>query len=139
MDCSLPGLSVNGILQARILEWVAIPFSKGPSRPRGRASVSCIAVRFFYRLNHQGSPYTCLPIFIFSDLHHSGQSFQSLCHVRLCDPMNCSTPGLPVHHQLLEFTQTHVHQVGDAIQPSHPLSSPSPPAPNPSKHQGLFQ
>ena len=57
----------------------------------------------------------------------------------LCDPMNCSTPGLPVHHQLLEFTQTHLHQVGDVIQPSHPLSSPSPPAPNPSQHQGLFQ
>ena len=56
-----------------------------------------------------------------------------------CDPMNRSTPGLPVHHQLLEFTQTHVHQVGEAIQPSHPLSSPSPPAPNPSQHQGLFQ
>ena len=56
----------------------------------------------------------------------------------LCDPMNCSTPGLPVHHQLLEFTQTHVHWVGDAIQPSHPLSSPSP-APNPSQHQGFFQ
>ena len=55
----------------------------------------------------------------------------------LCDPMNHSTPGLPVHHQLLEFTQTHVHRVGDAIQPSHPLSSPSPPAPNPSQHQGL--
>ena len=49
----------------------------------------------------------------------------------LHDPMNRSTPGLPVHHQLPEFTQTHVHQVGDAIQPSHPLSSPSPPAPNP--------
>ena len=57
----------------------------------------------------------------------------------LCDPMNCSTPGLPVHHQLPEFTQTHVHRVGDAIQPSHPLSSPSPPAPNPSQHQSLFQ
>ena len=57
----------------------------------------------------------------------------------LWDPMNRSTPGLPVHHQLPEFTQTHVHQVGDAIQPSHPLSSPSPPAPNPSQHQGLFQ
>ena len=54
-------------------------------------------------------------------------------------PMNCSTPGLPVHHQLPEFTQTHVHQVSDAIQPSHPLSSPSPPAPNPSQHQSLFQ
>ena len=57
----------------------------------------------------------------------------------LCNPMNCSTPGLPVHHQLPEFTQTHVHRVIDAIQPSHPLSSPSPPAPNPSQHQGLFQ
>ena len=57
----------------------------------------------------------------------------------LCDPMNCSTPGLPVHHQLLEFTKTHVHWVGDAIQPSYPLSSPSPPAPNPSQHQGLLQ
>ena len=57
----------------------------------------------------------------------------------LCDPMNHSTPGLPVHHQLPEFTQTHVHRVGDAIQPSHPLLSPSPPAPNPSQHQSLFQ
>jgi len=57
----------------------------------------------------------------------------------LCDPMNCSTPGLLVHHQLPEFTQTHVHRVDDAIQPSHPLSSPLPPAPNPSQHQSLFQ
>ena len=56
----------------------------------------------------------------------------------LCDPMNRSTPGLPVHHHLLEFTQTHIHRVSDAIQPSHPLSSPSP-APNPSQHQSLFQ
>ena len=56
-----------------------------------------------------------------------------------CNPMNHSTPGLLVHHQLLEYTQTHVHQVGDPIQPSHPLSSPSPPAPNPSQHQSLFQ
>ena len=57
----------------------------------------------------------------------------------LCDPMNCSTPGLPVLQRLPEFTQTHVHRVGDAIQPSHPLLFPSPPAPNPSQHQGLFQ
>ena len=67
------------------------------------------------------------------------RSVQPLSHVRLCDTMDCSTPGLPVHHQLPEFTQTHVHGVGDAIQPSHPLSSPYPPAPNPSEHQGLFQ
>ena len=57
----------------------------------------------------------------------------------LCDPMNCSMLGLPVHHQLPEFTQTHVHQVGDDIQPSRSLSYPSPPAPNPSQHQSLFQ
>ena len=57
----------------------------------------------------------------------------------LCDPMYCSTPGLPVHHQLPEFTQTHIHRVSDAIQPSHPLASPSPPAPNPSQHQSPFQ
>ena len=57
----------------------------------------------------------------------------------LCNPMNRSTPGLPVHHQLQEFTQTHVHRVSDAIKPSHPLSSPSPLAPNPSQHQSLFQ
>ena len=64
-------------------------------------------------------------------------SVAQLCPT-LCDPMNQSTPGLPVHHQLPEFTQTHVHRVSDAIQPSHPLSSPSP-APNPSQHQSLFQ
>ena len=65
-------------------------------------------------------------------------SVQSLSHgPTLCDPMNHSTPGLPVHHQLLEFTETHVHWVSDALQPSHPLSSPSP-APNPSQHQSPF-
>ena len=65
-------------------------------------------------------------------------SVAQLCPT-LCDPMNCSMPGLPVHHQLPEFTQTHIHRVGDAIQQSHPLSSPSPPAHNPSQHQSLFQ
>ena len=68
-------------------------------------------------------------------------SVQSLSRVRLfaTDPTDCSTPGLPVHHQLPEHAQTHVHRVSDAIQPSHPLSSPSPPAPSPSQHQSLFQ
>ena len=71
---------------------------------------------------------------------HSVQfsSFAQSCPT-LCDPMNHSTPGLPVHHQLPESTQTHVHRVSDAIQPSHPLSSPSLPAPSPSQHQSLFQ
>ena len=75
-------------------------------------------------------------LYIFSSFQFS--SVAQSCPT-LCDPMNRSTPGLPVHHQLPEFTQTHVHRVGDAIQPSHPLSSPSPPAPNPSQHQSLFQ
>ena len=66
-----------------------------------------------------------LPLFIYQI-----RSDQSLSRVRLCDPMNRSTPGLPVHHQLPEFTETHVHQVSDAIRPSHPLLSPSPLAPN---------
>ena len=67
--------------------------------------------------------------------------FSSVAHscLTLCDPMKRSTPGLPVHHHLPEFTQTHVHRVSDAIQPSHPLPSPSPPALNPSQHQSLFQ
>ena len=65
-------------------------------------------------------------------------SVAQLCPT-LCDPMDCSRPGRPVHHQLLEFTQTHVHCVSDAIQPSHPLSSPSPSTFNLAQHQGLFQ
>ena len=75
------------------------------------------------------------------DLQFSSVQFSSVAQScpTLCDPMNRSTPGLPVHHQLPEFTQTRAHQVSDAIQSSHPLSSPSPPAPDPSQHQGLFQ
>ena len=105
MDSSPPGSSVHRILQARILEWVAISFSY-------------LFLPFIDQLQFSSVPQSCL-------IH--------------CDPMDCSIPGLPVHCQLLEFTQTHVHWVSDAIQPSHPLSSPSPPAPNPSQHQSLFQ
>ena len=78
----------------------------------------------------------------FSELYSTSFQFssvQSLSRVQLCNPMNRSMPGLPVHHHLPEFTQTHVHRVGDAIQPSHPLSSPFPSALNPSQHQSLFQ
>ena len=85
----------------------------------------------------------CVCVCIFSSVwaHTHTEVFSSVAQScpTLCDPMNRSMPGLPVHHQLPEFTQTQVHRVGDAIQPSHPLSSPSPPAPNPSQHQGLFQ
>ena len=72
-------------------------------------------------------------------MYQSVSSVQSLSRVQLCDPMNRSMPVLPLHHQLPEFTQTHVPWVGDAIQPSYPLSSPSPPAPSPSQHRSLFQ
>ena len=80
-------------------------------------------------------------ISIISDMQISSVQFSSVTQscLTLCDPMNRSTPGLPVHRQLPEFTETHVHRVSDTIQPSHPLSSPSPPAPNPSQHQSLFQ
>ena len=119
------------IFQARVLEWFAIAISRRSSRPRDRTLVSCIVSRRFYRLSYQGSSL---------EMFRSDQirSVAQLCP-SLCDPMNRSTPGLPVSHQLPEFTQTHIHQVSDAVQPSHPLSSRSPPAPNPSQHQSLFQ
>ena len=69
---------------------------------------------------------------------HQFSSVAQLCLI-LCNPMNCSMPGLPVHHQFQKFTQTHIHRVSDTIQPSHSLWSPSPPAPDPSQHQSLFQ
>ena len=96
---------------------------------------------FWYR-HQKGAERVPLPLLVFSWMLYSYfSSFGSVAQScpTLCDPMNCSMPGLPVHHQLPEFTQTHVHRVCDAIQPSHPLSSPSPPAPNPSQHQSLFQ
>ena len=81
----------------------------------------------------------CIGFFNGKDQTRSDQIRSVAQSSTLCDPMNRSTPGLPVPHQLPEFTQTHVHRVSDAIQPSHPLSSPSPPAPNPSQHHSLFQ
>ena len=82
-----------------------------------------------------------IPCCLSKQIQFSSVQFSSVAqsYPTLWDPINRSTPGLPVHHQLPEFTQTHVHWVGDAIHPSHPLSSPSPPTPNPSQHQGLFQ
>ena len=102
-------------------------------------SYFCISNLCFFFLK---PAYTCwvflniFPIHLFSNLVFS--SVAQSCPI-LWDPMDCSTPGLPVHHQLPEFTQTHVHWVGDAIQPSHSLSSLSPPAFNLSQHQGLFK
>ena len=86
-----------------------------------------------------GFLFACLPCFWGGRKQcHQIRSVAQSCPT-LCDPMNRSTPGLPVHHQLPEFTETHVHRVSDALQPCHPLLSPSPPAPNPSQHQSLFQ
>ena len=92
--------------------------------------VFIITNHFKVRIYYPSFPYAC-DFFQFS-------SVPQLCPA-LCDPMDCSTPGLPIHCQFLEFTQTYVRWVGDAIQPSHPLSSPSPPAFNLSQHQGLFK
>ena len=179
MSHSLQPHTVHGILQARILEWVAMPFSRGSSQPRNWSRVSCIAGEFFT----SWATWEALTITQFmeasilkeektvSSIHSVGKtgyshvkewnctlfhttpkvnsqeikdltpgpSVQSLSRVRLSNPMDCSTPGLPVHHQLPEPTQTHVHRVSDAIQPSHPLSFPCPPAFNLSQHQGLYQ
>ena len=92
--------------------------------------------------NHaQNREMTVFKRIVDSPPYISSVQFSSVAQscLTLCDPIDCSTPGLPVHHQLSEFTQTHVHWVGDAIQPSHPLSSPSPLAFNLSQHQGLFR
>ena len=119
MDYSHPGSSVHGILQARIQERIAISSSRGSSLPRDQMRVSqspALAGKFSV-LVPPGKPQLCASV----QFSHSVTCYS-------CDPMDCSTPGFPVHHQLPEFTQTHVHQVGDAIQPSHPLSFSSPPA-----------
>ena len=92
-------------------------------------SVSCHRTQFGVGTDKQF-------ILLTDDIISSQFSSVSQSCPTLCNPMNSSTPGLPIHHQLLEFTQTHVHRVSNAIKPSHPLSSPSPSAPNPSQHQG---
>ena len=142
VDYSPPDSSVHETLQERILEWVAISFSRESSQPRNQTWIFCIADGLtLHHLNHQGKHQLIASLQIspiFKENHIQFSSVTQSCPT-LCEPMNRSTPGLPVHHQLLEFTQTHVHRVGDAIQPSHPLSSPSPPAPIPSQHQGLFK
>ena len=163
MDCNQPGSSVHGILQARILVWVAIFWY---SWPRDQTQVSCIAGGFFTvwatrkahtqiqlysfhthtLLNRQLScdkePLQKTPKFLSVSCRsvYAGSpelvqySSVAKSYLTLCNPMNCSMPGFPVLHYLLELAQTHVHWVSDAIQPSHPLLSPSPPALNLSQH-----
>ena len=116
--------SVHGIFQARILEWVAISFSRASSWSKDQTLISYIGRWVLCCWATREDP----------SVSSVAQSCPTLCH-----PMDRSTPGLPVHHQLPELAQTHDHWVGDAIQPSHSLSSPSPPAFNLAQHQGLFQ
>ena len=120
MDCSLPGPSV---------QW------NSPSQNTGVGSHFLLQGIFTTEASN-----SCLLHCRWILYHLSHLQFSSVAQscLTLCDPMNRRTPGLPVHHQLPEFTQAHVHRVGDAIQPSHPLSSPFPLAPNPSQHQSLF-
>ena len=106
-------------------EWVALPFSRGSSQPRDPNPGLLHCRQILYQLSHKGSPRT-------------DSSVAELC-LTICDPMDWSTPGFPVHQQLPELAQTHILWVGDAIQPFHPLLSPSPPAFNLSQYQGLFR
>ena len=126
---------VHEILQTRTLEWVVISYSRASSWPRDRTHLSWVSV-LAGRLFITAPPGQVIEYPEGSCL----SSAQSLSRVRLfATPWTAARPGLPVHHQLPEFTQTHVRWVGDAIQPSHPLLSSSPPSFNLSQHQGLFQ
>ena len=127
MDCNPPDSSILWISQTRILEWLAIPFYRRLFQPRDQTRVSHIAGRFFTNW----ATTEALLVYQFS-------SVAQLCPI-LCNPMDCSIPGFPVHHELPKLTQTHVYWVGDAIQPSHPLLSPSPSVFNDSQNQGLFK
>ena len=125
------------LFSMRILKWAGLPFLGGSSWPRDWTYVSLdsctdrqVITSIILEAQCRKSWYNQ----IFSQFSSVAQS----C-LTLCNPMNHSTPGLPVHHQLPEFIQTHAHWVGDSIKPSHPLLSPSPPALNPSQHQSLFQ
>ena len=122
MDCSPPGSSVHGIYQARILEWVAISSFMRSFHPRNQTHIPCISPTDKWILYHWATWEAC----------HINLSCYCCCSVAqscltLCDPMGCIMPGFPVLHHLPEFAQTHVHWDSDAIQPSHPLSFPSPP------------
>ena len=151
MDCSLPGSSVHGILQARVLEWGAIAFSMflywQGLFPFSFFQEFFFIFAFLFKIIYLGAVFWNYPTWCsknFLDLWfgvwYSVQfsSFAQSC-LTLWDPMDCNTPGLPVHHQLPGFTQSHVHWIGDAIQPSHPLSSPSSPSFNLPQHQDLFK
>ena len=114
-----------------------IPWTEEPGRLQSMG-LERAGYNFVTKQEQQKHTYICVCVYTQRE-NIQFSSVAQLCPT-LCNPMNRSTPDLPVHHQLPEFTQTcHIHRVSDAIQPSHPRSSPSPPAPNPSQHQNLFQ
>ena len=141
IDRGPPGSSAGGIYQARILEWVAVSFSRGSSWPGIEPTLPLSPALQIYSLPAELSGKT-LCIYMMSYISYRWWegcccSAAQLC-LSLCDPMDCSTPGFPILHHLLELAQTHVCWVRDAILPTYPLPSPSPPALNLSQHQGLF-
>ena len=139
MDCRSPGSLVHGISPGNNMGVGNRSLLLGIF-PTHRSNPGLLHCRWILQhLRDQRSPYNRedVPLYRLTVSVQFSSVTQSC--LTLCDPMNHSTPGLPVHHQLPEFTQTHIHRVSDAIQPSHPLSSPSPPALNPSQHHSLFQ
>ena len=133
--CSDFGAQENKVCHCFLCFRIYLPWSNG---------IGCMILAFWmfsFKPVFLLSSFTFIKRFLRGESSKTSVQFSSVAQScpTLCDPMSRSTPGLPVHHQLREFTQTHVHRVSDAIQPSHPLSSPSPPAPNPSQHQSLFQ
>ena len=129
-------LNITQLLKRMII----IPFAATWMNPEIVILSEVSQIKRIYSFSWNRSPWSQAPemnTYAHSVLFQFSSVTQSC--LTLCNPMNCSTPGLPVHHQLLEFIQTHVYRVSDAIQPSHPRSSPSPPAPSPSQHQSLFQ
>ena len=140
MDYTAPGIlqQTTGLGSLSLLQGIFPTQGSNPGLPH--------CGRILYQLSHKGSHELRdqdkhLENVILNYFDSCSVQFSSVAQScpTLRDPMNCSTPGLPVHHQLPVFTQTHVHLVSDAIQPSYPLWSPSPPASNPSQHHSLFQ
>ena len=130
---------IDGETVETVTEFIFLGSQIIPPSPSPTESKRLLYTSVSLLLSHiQGYCYHLSKFHIYALIYCSFSSVTQLGPT-LCDPMNRSTPGLLVHHQLLEFTQIHVHRVLDAIQPSHPWSSPSPPAPNPSQHQSLFQ
>ena len=135
-SCDFSGIAVERYGQAG--KWATMSSNCVLGKKKHQSWYCNINYRYGWLLNNAGLDCKSPLIYEYLGLSVQFSSVAQSCPT-LCHPMNHSTPGLPVHHQLPEFTQTHVHWVGDAIQSSHPLSSPSPPAPNPSQHQSLFQ